>query len=557
MKAQQQRAAILCSCCGQVDLTEVEEALQSRDIFCWRHDGLCTEDGTEFIAGRMAGANLEGVLICACADEDKARLWRRTAAAEDVQPIMTSVIGLRDLPPDVRRREVLMAAAYQKNMLPVSVREAVSVPQKVLVLGSSAAGLRAVIDLAEAGYDVTVADEEELARRALSHLPPDLSGHNDVCALRDRVAESDRVCVRAPVQVTGIEGQVGGFAATFAHADGHSSADRFGAIVLAPGCEPVQRGEFLGVDVGAEVVPVSQFDDAMAREEGLSVLAGVRPHQVAFVVPSDATDTEVPFMSAVRAARRTRRVLNADVYLLCNDAKVTASGMERAYRDLRDDGVTVIRFDEETLSLEEADVPHTYTDPGEMAHPLTLRFAGEDLDGAGGAGSWELPCDRVFVADQLRLSRMGERLADLLELRRGADGFLGDDNIFQLPVDTNRRGIFVVGSAGRPKTAEAGRVDAANAVLSVQDLLGGGVMTVDHAAAIVQGEKCALCLTCIRSCPHTAISVDEDEGAAVVHREACQGCGICAGECPADAIQLEGYSDDSFAAALDVLRGVQ
>ena len=62
--------------------------------------------------------------------------------------------------------------------------------------------------------------------------------------------------------------------------------------------------------------------------------------------------------------------------------------------------------------------------------------------------------------------------------------------------------------------------------------------------AVVDEDKCILCLTCVRSCPHHAMEVDREKGAAVSIPEACQKCGICAGECPAKAISLPVYSDD-------------
>lgn len=58
-------------------------------------------------------------------------------------------------------------------------------------------------------------------------------------------------------------------------------------------------------------------------------------------------------------------------------------------------------------------------------------------------------------------------------------------------------------------------------------------------------EKCAVCLTCVRVCPHNAPSVmvgniiDFDT-------EACHACGACASQCPARAISIEGQSDEEM-----------
>jgi coenzyme F420-reducing hydrogenase delta subunit/NAD-dependent dihydropyrimidine dehydrogenase PreA subunit len=59
-----------------------------------------------------------------------------------------------------------------------------------------------------------------------------------------------------------------------------------------------------------------------------------------------------------------------------------------------------------------------------------------------------------------------------------------------------------------------------------------------------------LCLTCMRICPHAAISIDVDNKAASVSAVTCQRCGICAAECPTGAIQLPRYTDEQVAAEL-------
>ena len=66
----------------------------------------------------------------------------------------------------------------------------------------------------------------------------------------------------------------------------------------------------------------------------------------------------------------------------------------------------------------------------------------------------------------------------------------------------------------------------------------------------INTDKCVLCLTCFRSCPHRAIEIGDvasgQKRGAMVNVEACQGCGICVGECPAKAIEMVTYSDNQI-----------
>ncbi len=75
-------------------------------------------------------------------------------------------------------------------------------------------------------------------------------------------------------------------------------------------------------------------------------------------------------------------------------------------------------------------------------------------------------------------------------------------------------------------------------------------------------KKCAVCYTCPRLCPHSAITVEKyaekniyappgkadgtNWGAARVNPVACYGCGICVAECPAKAITLLHLGDEQI-----------
>ncbi|MBC7263748.1 MAG: FAD-dependent oxidoreductase [Chloroflexi bacterium] len=64
------------------------------------------------------------------------------------------------------------------------------------------------------------------------------------------------------------------------------------------------------------------------------------------------------------------------------------------------------------------------------------------------------------------------------------------------------------------------------------------------AGAVVDTDKCAACLTCVRVCPYEVPRVKTS--AANIAVEQCQACGICASECPAKAITLRIQSEEEM-----------
>ncbi|MEE9504608.1 MAG: 4Fe-4S binding protein, partial [Thermodesulfobacteriota bacterium] len=70
-------------------------------------------------------------------------------------------------------------------------------------------------------------------------------------------------------------------------------------------------------------------------------------------------------------------------------------------------------------------------------------------------------------------------------------------------------------------------------------------MMVGGAVAVVDSEKCAACLTCVRACPYNVPIINTD-GVAEIEAVSCHGCGICASACPRKAIQVQHYKDEQI-----------
>ena len=70
--------------------------------------------------------------------------------------------------------------------------------------------------------------------------------------------------------------------------------------------------------------------------------------------------------------------------------------------------------------------------------------------------------------------------------------------------------------------------------------------------ATVDPERCAVCVTCVRTCPYDAPHIGT-EGHAVIDPAECRGCGACVAECPGKAIRLQHFTDEQIIAKTDAL----
>jgi heterodisulfide reductase subunit A-like polyferredoxin len=174
--------------------------------------------------------------------------------------------------------------------------------------------------------------------------------------------------------------------------------------------------------------------------------------------------------------------------------------------------------------------------------------------------------DLVVISETLIPTPETERLSGVLKLHLGSRGFLMEDNPQLLRIRSNRRGIFVAGACRFPQEVSESLIEARAVAQEVTALLLKGTYTYDLAVAEVDPKKCALCYTCPRLCPHSAITVEHyaekniytipgketQWGAAKVDPAACYGCGICVAECPAKAITLHHINDEQIYAQMNL-----
>jgi len=231
------------------------------------------------------------------------------------------------------------------------------------------------------------------------------------------------------------------------------------------------------------------------------------------------------------AAQLLVKRFGAEVKLYCHNIRVAATGMEALYRRTRQAGVVIIKYES----------PPTISDKG----PKKVVSVEEPLIGYQVDEEFDL----VVMADSATVDTT--ELLSLIEgLRPGPGGDLQADSVWLLPTKTNREGIFVVGSAPDTDELRDPQTDGLATANEIHELLKNKQIEVLDDAAAVDGDKCVLCLTCMRICPHAAISIDVDNKAASVSAVTCQRCGICAAECPTGAIQLPRYTDEQVAAEL-------
>jgi heterodisulfide reductase subunit A-like polyferredoxin len=223
-----------------------------------------------------------------------------------------------------------------------------------------------------------------------------------------------------------------------------------------------------------------------------------------------------------------------EVYILYRDLR-TYGFREQLYRHVREQGVHFIRYElEQGLSV------------AEEGGSLKVQFFDYVLQ-----TRMELSPDLLVLATAI-VPPEKNSLAQLFRVPLNEDGFFAEAHIKLRPVDFASDGLFMAGLAHYPKSIDESITQAKAAAARALTILSKEAIMVGGVVATVASEKCAACLTCVRTCPYNVPYIGE-QGYAVIDPAGCQGCGACVAECPGKAITLQHFTDQQIIAKTDAL----
>ncbi len=320
---------------------------------------------------------------------------------------------------------------------------------------------------------------------------------------------------------------------------------RVGAMVVAVDCAKSLAQTFINVHNGRNTLTLSEFNRnfkpfAARRLEMLSV-GGRAPRSVAFVLAPIPLSSRDSTARALQTAILLRQRAGCEVSVFFSSLQVAGSGLAELYRHARGAGVLFMPY------LQPPVIEVSDTDVGIRQPDI---FAPDTV----APGGWRY--DAVVLDEISAPSPALPRIAAALGFRAGSADFGVPVNPSLLPVNSSRRGVFIIGGSRGEASAEDCMIEAAAAGAEALSILSRKELEVE-VRAIVDPAKCALCLTCVRVCPHVAIDYGQypeyNKSAARICDAACMGCGICASECPARAIEMTGPSPEKEAGEVLVL----
>jgi heterodisulfide reductase subunit A-like polyferredoxin len=539
---------------GVADVPAVRDYAKGLPFVVHVEDNLftCSQDTQDHMKQIIGEKHLNRVVVASCSPRTHEPLFQETIQDAGLNRYLFEMANIRDQNTWVHMNDPEKATQKAKDLVRMAVAKAafieplhqenLDVIQSALVVGGGVAGMETALSIADQGFPVYLVEKA-----------PELGGIANILRstwqgepvgpylenLKTRVLRHDNIDLHVDTRVMSTTGSIGRFKTTLLTQN--SSQKRFdvehGITVLATGGREYRPTEYLyGEHAG--VMTHLDIDAALTQNDPQLSRAGV----AVFIQCVGSRSPERPYCSKICCTHSLKSALalkklnpKMKVFIIYRDIR-SYGFREDIYKEAREAGILFIRYEPENPPVLEKD------DAGRLNFTVSDHVLRLPV---------RLHPDLVILAAAV-LPNENKHLFELFKTPVNSEGFLVEAHAKLRPVDFASEGLFMAGLAHYPKPLEEtiaqAKAAAARAmtILSKKSILVGGVVST------VDPNRCAACLTCVRTCPFSVPYIGE-EGVAVIEAANCHGCGICAAECPGKAITLKHFTDVQITAKEDAL----
>ena len=537
---------------GVVNVPGVKEYAASLGNVVFADENLytCSQDTQEKIKKAIEEHKLNRVIVASCSPRTHEPLFQETIREAGLNRYLFEMANIRDQCSWVHMNQKEEATSKARDLVRMAVANArlirpleevnKGVIKRGLIIGGGLSGMTAALGLAEQGFEAILVEKEEELGGNLRHLRHTLDGKEIsgyLEELKTRVTKHPRIQVFTNAVVTDFSGYVGNFKTSLMVGPRMFTREvEHGVTIIATGGEELKPKEYFYGENKRVLTQLELEDFLAADKKQVEELK-----EVVMIQCVGSRNEERPYCSRVCCAEAVKNALTlkalnpqTQVTILYRDMRMY-SFLEQHYARARKAGVRFLRYEEDRK-------PEVRSQDGKLTVDLYNPVLREDIS---------------FHPDLLVLSAATvpadtSELASMLKVPRTADGFFLEAHMKLRPVDFASEGIYLCGIAHSPKMIDESLSQASAAVARACTILAKDQIQVGGVVSVVNPEKCAACLTCVRVCPYNVPVINAD-GVAEIEMAMCHGCGICGSECPGKAITLQHFTDEQIMAKCDVL----
>jgi heterodisulfide reductase subunit A-like polyferredoxin len=520
-----------------VDVEKVSEYLKNMPGVVHAEHTLytCSQDTQKRMKEVIEEQNLNRIIVASCTPRTHEALFQETLREAGLNKYLFEMTDIREQCSWVHQKEPDKATQKAKSLVKGSVGKSafqepiklktISINKDALVIGGGISGMTAALSLANQGFKTHLIEKSDKLGGNLAYLNHELDGEDWQSFLKgkiENVEANELIEVYLNTNIDTVDGSIGNFTS---HLTGeHNTEIQHGVSIVATGADEYKPKDFL----------YGEKDNIMTqRDLEFEVEKKDKFGTVVMVQCVGSRDEEHKYCSRVCCSEAIKNAIyirekdpDSDVYILYRDLR-TYTYREVFYRKARELGVKFIHFPDEE-----------YPEVTEENNKLLVRVNDTVINSYVTINPDHLVLSAGIVAN----NDVNQHLSELMKLPLDEHGNFMEAHVKLRPVDFASEGIFVCGLAHSPKNTEENITQALAAAGRAATILSKDSLEVGGVVSVIDEEKCASCLTCLRECVYDAPFVN-DNGKAEIDPAKCQGCGNCASACPASAIQLLTFTD--------------
>ena len=535
---------------GVADVPAVREYAATLPHVVHVEDNLftCSQDTQDKMKEVIKEKGINRVVVASCSPRTHEPLFQETIRDAGLNKYLFEMANIRDQNTWVHMNNPERATAKAKDLVRMAVAKSVfieplhqvrlEVTQKVLVVGGGVAGMEAALGLAGQGIPVFLVERDDQLGGVAHKLRSTWQGEPVRPYLEDliaRVCSHEKIRVFMKTEAVETTGIMGNFTTTLM-TSGESLTETIvehGATILATGGKEYIPSEYR-YGRHPNVLTHFELDAAMDADDPRLSAAG----SAVFIQCVGSRTTERPYCSRLCCTHTLKSALGLkernpqmDVYVLYRDIR-SYGFRETLYQEARKKGIIFMRYNLQDNLPEVGESVDGMLRVTVRDHVLQMPV--------------EINPDLLVLATAV-LPNENKDLFELFKVPINADGFLVEAHAKLRPVDFSSEGIFMAGLAHYPKALDESIAQARASVSRAMTILSRDSIMVGGVVAEVDPDKCAACVTCVRTCPYHIPYIGA-EGHAVIEPAECHGCGCCVAECPGKAIQLMHFTDEQMVA---------
>jgi len=552
-----------------VDVERVSKEIQTLPNVAIAKDYkyMCSDPGQDIIVQDIKEHKLNRIVVAACSPRMHEITFRTALEKAGLNPYMFEMANIREHAAWVhterneatKKAKDLIAAAIARVEWHESLeKRTVEVNPATLIIGGGISGISAALEIADSGKQVYLIEKSGVIGGLVSKIDltyPFLNSARQMIGYKIKsVLNHPKINVFLNTEIEQVFGYVGNFETTIKTKNADTKLN-FGNVIVATGLKPfdAKKVENYGYGKLPNIITSIEFEEVL--KSGVIITKdGRTPKDIAIIhcVGSRNDDynkycSRACCMTALKYVNQIKSALpKANVYDIYSDMRAFGKGCEELYSLTSRKNMMFLTFDHKNNlpKIKQA----SYDDTCNLLIEFNEKFSGESI---------EVPADMVILMVGMEAHDDAKQISHAVGVSMCGNKFFIERHPKLDPVATTTDGVYVVGTCQSPKDIPDSISQARAAAARILATIQSGTVNVEVTTAVVNEDICCGCQTCIKVCPYTAISYNEEKRVSLVNEILCKGCGTCGSTCPTGAIKSKHFTDKQILSQIEGLMSLK